>query len=56
MFKSNCFTKNKQEESKPFHRKNINFWNYFLKLFLNMNTGLGYFILSAYQFNSQSMG
>ena len=45
-----------QKKKKPFQRKYINFWNYFLKLFLNISTGFGYFILTAYQFNSQSMG
>ena len=41
--------------TKTFQRKNINFWKYFFKL-LNINTGLGCFILTTYQFNSQSMG
>ena len=45
-----------KKKKKPFQRKYINFWNYFLKLFLNISTGFGYFILTAYQFNSQSMG
>ena len=54
--KSNSSSSCSSKKPKPFQRKYINFWNYFLKLFLNVNTGFGYFILTAYQFNSQSMG
>ena len=43
--------------TKSFQRKNINFWNHFLKLFFNIyTTGLGYFFYTTHQFNSQSMG
>ena len=41
----------KKRKPKLFQRKNINF----LKLFLNIYNGLGYFILVIYQFNSQNM-
>ena len=43
--------------TKSFQRKNINFWNHFLKLFFNIyTTGFGYFFCTTYHFNSQSMG
>ena len=53
MLKSNFFSKIQKKTKIPklFQRKNINF----LKLFLNICSGLGYFILAIYQFNSQNM-
>ena len=44
MFKGNFFSKNK------------NVRNNFFKFLLKTYTGLGYFILTTYQFNLQSMG
>ena len=55
MRKSNFFSKKKKKKiTKP--KKEYKFLKPFFRVLLNIHIGLGYFIRTAYQFSSQSMG